>query len=136
MNVLFFSDYYGRTQIIDEYTYNIIPFKEIRRFIVYRQNMTFLYWVTNLFGNILAFVPLGFYLPILSKYYKSFVKVVVCSFVVSLLIELLQLHFRVGIFDVDDMILNTLGGAIGYILYYVAAKVYTKCKKIKGDTYG
>lgn len=34
----------------------------------------------------------------------------------SLLVETLQLVFRVGCFDVDDMILNTLGGIVGYLL--------------------
>ena len=39
-----------------------------------------------------------------------------CEF--SLLVELTQLIARTGSFDVDDLILNTFGGLIGYILYY------------------
>jgi len=41
------------------------------------------------------------------------------SFELSLLVELIQLVTKVGSFDVDDIILNTIGGAIGYIVYKV-----------------
>ncbi|TCK90531.1 glycopeptide antibiotics resistance protein [Natranaerovirga hydrolytica] len=129
MNVLFFSDYYGRTQILDQYTYNVIPFKEIKRFIIYRNNMGFIYWLTNLLGNIIAFIPMGFFMPIISKHYKSFLKVTFSSLFISLMIETLQLYYRVGIFDVDDIILNTLGGAIGYILYKITKIIYKKIKR-------
>ena len=40
----------------------------------------------------------------------------------SLLIECIQLGSKVGSFDVDDMILNTLGGSLGYLCFWVARK--------------
>ena len=44
---------------------------------------------------------------------------VLYSFELSLLVELLQLVFKVGSFDVDDMLLNTFGGVIGYIVFAI-----------------
>ena len=44
------------------------------------------------------------------------------SFEFSLLIECIQLVSKVGSFDVDDMILNTLGGSLGYLCFWVARK--------------
>lgn len=124
MNVLFFSDYYGRTDLKSEYTYNLIPFKEINRFIKYRDYMTFEDWTTNLFGNVLAFIPLGFFLPLMNVNYRKFFKVLFSCFFISLFVECLQLYYKVGIFDVDDLFLNSLGGVIGYVIYKVVYKVY------------
>ena len=42
----------------------------------------------------------------------------ILSFEISAVVEISQLIFRVGSFDVDDMILNTLGGLLGYFLFY------------------
>ncbi|MFW6015568.1 MAG: VanZ family protein [bacterium] len=130
MNILFFSDYYGRTTIKDEYTYNLYPFKEIKRFIQYRDYLTLEEWTTNLFGNVLAFIPLGFFLPLITRHYRKFFKVFFSSIFISLSVEILQLIYRVGIFDVDDIILNTFGGVLGYILYKIL--IYLNKKKNKG----
>jgi glycopeptide antibiotics resistance protein len=51
-------------------------------------------------------------------------KVALLSFEISVLIEVSQLIFQVGCFDVDDMILNTLGGLLGYLLFRAAYSVY------------
>ena len=50
------------------------------------------------------------------KYRIKFIRAAFVSFDLSLAIEIIQLLTRVGSFDVDDLILNTLGGVIGYIL--------------------
>ena len=50
---------------------------------------------------------------------NSLLNTVFYSFELSLLVELIQLVTKVGSFDVDDIILNTIGGAIGYIVYKV-----------------
>ena len=41
----------------------------------------------------------------------------------TLTIEVIQYITKLGVFDVDDIIMNTLGGIIGYCIYYVAAKL-------------
>lgn len=127
VNLLFFSDYYGRTQISTDYRFNLIPFKEIKRFIFNRNFMRLEDWTTNLFGNIIVFMPLGFFLPVLRKGYRKILYVVINCFFISLCIEVLQLYYKVGIFDVDDLFLNTLGGFLGYLLYKLCYFKY--CKK-------
>ena len=60
---------------------------------------------------------MGFILPMLSKKNAGFLRILLMSLFISLLIEFLQLYYHVGIFDVDDMLLNTCGGVLGYALY-------------------
>lgn len=57
---LIFSDWYGRTGGMNEYHYNLVLFKEIKRFWIYREQLG---WVSfaNLFGNVLIFMPFGFF---------------------------------------------------------------------------
>ena len=73
----------------------------------------------NLAGNVIGFLPFGFFLPILSRRLRNGVLVTMSGFGLSLLVESIQLIFKVGCFDVDDMILNTLGAALGYGIYAV-----------------
>lgn len=112
---LFFAENYGRIPGQSDYRYNLVPFREISRFWTYR-NILGIYSFLNLVGNVLIFVPAGFFIPILCKKRRSFLFTVCVTFEMSLLVECLQLIFRVGSFDVDDLILNTLGGILGYLL--------------------
>ncbi len=114
---LFFAESMGRTATAKEYHYNLQPFREISRFIKYYQVLGFYAVFLNLAGNILAFVPFGLFYPLLSRRSRSFWKVTLFSCEVSILVEIIQLVTRVGSCDVDDMILNTLGGMIGYLLF-------------------
>lgn len=81
--------------------------------------------IQNLAGNILGFAPLGFLLPILSPSLSSFFKVGVIAFAFSLTLEVIQLVKVLGIFDVDDIILNTSGALLGYAIY----KSYLRFRK-------
>jgi glycopeptide antibiotics resistance protein len=45
----------------------------------------------------------------------------------SLLIEMIQFAVGVGTFDVDDVILNTLGGVLGYFMFRVLFAIFFKC---------
>lgn len=114
---LFFSEMFGRTEIQKEYRYNLTLFREIKRFWIYRKQLGTMAWVINIIGNVAAFLPYGFFLPILSKKFQNCFKVFLLSFLLSLAVELLQLIFKVGCFDVDDLLLNTIGGVIGYGIY-------------------
>lgn len=86
-------------------------------------NMYIRYWgyreinsFANLIGNILLFVPFGYMLPRLTKWAKKlpFFFVVLLGLVFGL--EFTQLCTNFGAFDVDDILLNCLGGLIGYFL--------------------
>lgn len=68
----------------------------------------------NVMLNIAMFCPFGFLLPVLSRKFRKWYVTIPAGFGFSLSIELLQLIFARGVFDVDDLFCNTLGGIIGY----------------------
>ena len=82
------------------------------------------YQYKNLGGNLLGFVPLGILLPLLFRRFNSLFSVTALVFVVSLSYELIQLCTGLGIFDVDDLILNTAGGVIGFAAHFCATIIY------------
>ena len=118
--VCFFSERYGRDIISDTYRYKLVPFKEIRRFLVYRENVGFIAFIENLFGNVIAFMPFGFFIPVISPRNRKFLNVLALTFLLSLTVETIQLMLKVGSFDVDDLLLNTLGGITGYAFFAAA----------------
>ncbi|WP_214628430.1 VanZ family protein [Paenibacillus agaridevorans] len=99
---------------------NLTPFQSILLYANGYQNYNFDTWFFNLFGNVLLFVPLGFLLPILFAKARRFSTTIFWTMLASLTIELTQLGTRLGSFDVDDLILNVLGGAIGYAVWLMA----------------
>lgn len=79
--------------------------------------------VINLVGNILAFMPYGIFIVILSKSKMiSLIGVFIQSLGLSLLLECLQVFFSIGNFDVDDLILNTSGSLLGYGIFRLYGK--------------
>lgn len=118
---LFFSEHYGRTADY-AHSYNLHLFKEIKRFIQYRHVLGMESFIVNIFGNIFAFTPFGFILPIISPKNRRFINVALLSLELTLTIEILQYLLKVGIFDVDDIFLNTVGGVIGYLCYVICRK--------------
>lgn len=72
----------------------------------------------NVLGNIALFIPLSI---ILLNYFKSlnYCNIIFINFMTSLSFELIQLSTGWGIFDIDDIFLNTVGGIIGLIIYYL-----------------
>jgi glycopeptide antibiotics resistance protein len=71
----------------------------------------------NLFGNILLFVPMGFFLPAFFKCIRSAKRLLLTVAFISFCIEVLQLLTTTGEFDIDDVLLNTLGALVGYRLF-------------------
>ncbi|MFJ5715983.1 VanZ family protein [Neobacillus sp. NPDC093127] len=102
----------------DEYswyfTHNFIPFKTIIYYL-FLADINLNIRIVNLVGNIIGFAPFGFIVPLLSKRFLSLKNVTIATACLSLLFELTQLVFKFGSFDVDDLILNTLGGMLGYL---------------------
>mgnify|MGYP002420959284 CR=1 FL=1 len=101
---------------MDEYHYNLVLFKEIKRFIQYRHQLGTFAVFSNLFGNILIFMPVGYFSAMAGKR-RSFFKTLFWSFCLTFCVELMQLITKVGCFDVDDIFLNTIGGMLGYLVY-------------------
>ena len=77
----------------------------------------------NIIGNIGMFVPSGIVLPIIYKKLDNFVKVISIGALISLSIEILQLPFFTRTSDIDDLILNTIGCAFGYLIYAAVKKI-------------
>ena len=130
---LFFSEQLGRTPS-DTYHYNLKPFAEINRYLTYYRKIGSFNVILNLLGNVICFMPFGFVIPILSCRQRSIVRITALSFLCSVTIELTQLVTKLGSCDVDDVILNTLGGISGYIIFSICFKImhfYTDSKKKK-----
>lgn len=121
MYFLIFSDWYGRSGVMEEYHYNLVFFQEIRRFWEYRELLG-VWSVVNLLGNVLIFVPLGFFEP-MASYRRSFFGTVFDGFLISMLVEVFQFISKVGRFDVDDLLLNTLGVIFGYLIFLLCNRI-------------
>lgn len=116
---LFLSDSFGRTAGRSEYAYNLVPFQEIKRFILYWDVIGPAMSCINLLGNIVAFIPFGALIRWVLNRRVRWYEAILYTFMFSLGIEVVQLITKVGSFDVDDIILNTIGGYIGFIVYYI-----------------
>lgn len=101
-------------------TANFIPFKTIRMYIEYAHKLNSF---ENLAGNILVFVPFGMLFPMVRTRQKQFLDVFLNALVLVIGIEVFQLFSAFGAFDVDDILLNCFGAALGYI-------VYRKCREL------
>ncbi len=95
---------------------NFIPFKTvifyINAFINDSMNKSIIY--TNLLGNIAAFMPMGFFLPVLFKKFREFKVFLLLMLIILVGVELNQLFTRTGACDIDDVILNLIGAAIAF----------------------
>lgn len=131
---LFFSEEYGRDEAYSTYQYNLELFREIRRYVMHREQIGMTYFAINLLGNVVAFMPFGFLVPVMYReqrkgvsftghYFRSFLFVTLLGFLFSFVIETIQLFTKVGCFDVDDLFLNTMGVVLGYIIYYISKKI-------------
>ena len=101
---------------------NLVPFSEIFRYQV--GSKMFIY---NTLGNILLFVPYGYFV---TRYIngKSLYQLFIISFVTSLTVEILQVKLGRS-FDIDDVILNVIGGMVGYFLYIALNAIRTHLPK-------
>lgn len=93
-------------------TNNFIPFREILRY-----NIGSRLFIKNVLGNMLLFLPFGFFTSYLLDNKRPLLTVVL-TLIASLSIEVVQLMIG-RVFDVDDIILNMLGGTIGFCVYHI-----------------
>ena len=97
---------------------NLIPLVNILDYDIKREA------AINIIGNISMFIPTGVIMPILYKRLDCFWKVFLAGVGLSFVIEVIQLLFPGSVTDIDDLILNTLGVAVGY-------GIYAACKRLK-----
>jgi glycopeptide antibiotics resistance protein len=93
---------------------NFVPFKTIAPLLIGRGNH--LIAMVNLIGNIIPFMPVGFLAPLIFRS-MSWRKALVLGVATGLTFEVMELVFRVGIFDVDDVMLNAFGVVAGYAVF-------------------
>lgn len=104
---------------------NLMPFQTIGRYVrLLDSSRDYLVRlaVINLFGNVIMFIPLGFFLPLVAAKLRRLWKVILATAVIITLVEITQLLTLVGSCDIDDLILNILGAAMGYGLYRLIDK--------------
>ena len=85
----------------------------------------------NVIGNTAMFIPLGIVWPCVYRELNTPVKAIAAGAGFSLLIEILQLPFYDRVSDVDDLILNSLGFILGYLIYLLARVIKRATKKQK-----
>lgn len=111
---MFFESYRLNTSSLD-YNLNLVPFRTIYGYLAHPPSKTVA--LTNLLGNVLAFMPLGFLVPLVFKKIYTIRWILIVSIGSSFVIELIQLILGVGSLDVDDVLLNLLGGLLGFFVY-------------------
>lgn len=118
-----------RYRIYIENNYNLIPIQNIQRYI----NAAPRLFLRNILGNVVAFIPFGFCLKVITAEKIRLPIAVAACLGITLTFETLQMLFKVGIFDVDDILLNFIGGMIGlgvwYLLHWVIRKL---CRERNG----
>ncbi len=102
------------------YMYNLVPFNTINKFLVV-ENFNYKVWIINLLGNIGVFIPFGILLPMV--FGNKSIKLLIIFESGLITLETLQLLTRRGSFDVDDIILNTIGALTGYLIYQLISKL-------------
>ena len=97
---------------------NLRPFDTILGFWrIAEENHQYLWAFSNVFGNMLLYIPFGYCLPLLSEKMRKVQRTCLAVFLSSFLLESLQYLLYLGSADIDDLILNTLGGTIGYLVW-------------------
>lgn len=119
--ILFFSRETKSWIPIKEYIAEYSNFMPLRttikyiKFICHKQNAeSFLLAFYNIGGNLILFLPMGFFLSLLFPQIKKFSHVMLCIILMILMTETLQAFLRLGIPDIDDVIFNFLGACVGY----------------------
>ncbi len=110
-----------------KYSVNLIPFKTIGGYVmdvIARRWMLGLA-IKNVLGNFILFYPMGIFLPCLFKRVRTVKKTLLIAICTILSVEIVQLVFRLGIFDIDDLILNMAGWILGY--FTLAIPFVRKC---------
>lgn len=106
---------------------NFIPFKEI-----FRYEFGSAKFMKNIVGNIMLFIPYGFIASYLLKN-KKFSVITILTIIASLTIETVQYYIG-RVFDIDDIILNLVGGIIGFLIYIGIDAIGSKVKIFRNNT--
>lgn len=119
-----FSKVNGQVQPLIFDAARAFPFRiNLRPFVYLFDYPTMREALLNLIGNTAMFIPLGIVWPTVYRKLDTHGKVLAAGFGYSLCIEIIQLPFFSRVSDIDDLILNTLGFAMGYGIYLLVKKL-------------
>lgn len=110
---------------LSPWRFNLIPFHTIK---IYLERAHIGVFLVNIVGNILMFAPIGLCVPLLWRRMRGFFRITLLGIAVSCGIELLQVLMLRSV-DIDDVILNSLGVLLGYLLYLPLVKWSTAMRK-------
>ena len=102
---------------------NFIPFREIFRY-AFGSRL----FVKNVVGNMLLFLPFGFFVSYYLKCKKVWLPLIL-TLIASISIETVQMVIG-RVFDIDDILLNLFGGCLGFLCYYVLSKIGEKLPSV------
>lgn len=108
-------------------TNNFIPFKEI-----FRYDFGTHKFIKNIVGNIIMFIPFGFFASYFLKS-KKLTLPLILTIILTCTIETVQYYIG-RVFDIDDIILNVIGGIIGFLLYVVVDVLQSKIPGLKNNS--
>ncbi len=102
---------------------NLVPFRTIGGFLADLHGGGRSHAIINLLGNVIMFIPLGFFVPAVFKKTGAFCRTMLWSAAAVICIEVLQLITLLGSMDIDDLLLNLAGAAIGYGVYRLSQRL-------------
>ena len=112
-----------------EHSLNLVPFASISDYVFSTSAAVKRLAVVNVMGNIVAFIPLGAFLPVVRHGAGIWTNllVVACA---SIAVEILQGVFGLGASDIDDVMLNTLGGLIGILFFALLLRLLRRRDRV------
>lgn len=96
---------------------HLVPFEIITYYVKSTHSIND-WFFKNLACNIIMFMPFGFLVPLFSKK-KKWWQILLFGILLSVLIEVIQHLLRIGIADIDDVILNGFGTILGFGIYKI-----------------
>ena len=111
--------------VILEENWNFVPFKTLKLYwrLLFSGNHYYAKQaVVNLAGNVIMFIPLGYFLPAIWLRYGNFWRLLLISVCIIVIIETTQYFTGLGSCDVDDFLLNLPGIIIGFLIWAIAIK--------------
>ena len=104
---------------------NLVPLKTVRLYLWLLQNSTnealLRHAIINLVGNVVLFIPMGWFLPYIWVNLRGFFKTALAVLLLISAVEIVQYFTQLGSCDIDDLILNLVGALIGYLLWKIGA---------------
>ena len=110
-------------------TINLIPFRTIIYYLFNEDVIVRSFAFSNIMGNIAIFIPLGIYIPLHINKKRIFTNSAIVA-LISLCVEIVQYILAIGTADVDDIILNTIGGLLGILIFKLVYLIFKDKSKV------